>query len=60
MNLPKNNNGLIDLENRHPSMSVNSPKNTCQMLPKIESGNKILEFINNIEFSDEIKPKLED
>ena len=42
MDLPKNNNGLIDLKMGHLSMSVVSSKNTCQTFPKIGSGNKLV------------------
>ena len=42
MNLPKNNDGLIDLKDGHLSMSVISSKNSCEMLTKIGSGNKVV------------------
>ena len=42
MNLPKNNDGLIDLKDEHLSISVDSSKNSCEMLTKIGSGNKVV------------------
>ena len=42
MNLPKTNDSLIDLKDGHLSMSVNSSKNSCEMLTKIGSGNKVV------------------
>ena len=42
MNLPKNNDDLIDLKDEHLSISVDSSKNSCEMLTKIGSGNKVV------------------
>ena len=42
MNLPKNNDGLIELKDEQLSISVDSSKNSCETLTKIGLGNKVV------------------
>ena len=42
MNLPKNNDGLNDLNDEQLSISVDSSKNSCETLTKIGLGNKVV------------------
>ena len=42
MNLPKNNDGLIELKDDQLSISVDSSKNSCETLTKIGLGNKVV------------------